>query len=184
MPVTHVKASAQVEGLVEDVRTKNHPHLEQALIALEFVDSKPYVKDRLNLGKVSKFSKATKLWFPSGKKYDFLISNCADVWFGILNDEQREALIDLQLSRCQVEYEPNTVVVNGKKQVVKDEWGRVEYTDEVKTDDEGFPIWKVSPLDMSVIADNIKRYGVWYDDLLALKKAIDYCEEKEGDENV
>jgi len=179
MPVTHAKAAPQVRQQLDQLKEKNHPHLEQALVALEFVDSKPYIKDRLNLGKVAKFSKATRLWFPDNAKYDFLISICADVWFGVLNDHQREALLDLQLSRCQVEYEPNTVVVNGKKQVIKDEWGRVEYTDQVKTDDEGFPIWKVAPLGFGVIVDNVKRYGIWYEDLLTLKKAMEATEQNE-----
>jgi len=173
MPVTHVKAAPQVRQLLTQIKEKHHSHLDEALVAVEFVDSKPYVKDRLNLGRVTKFSKATQLWFPDNAKYDFLISLCADVWFGILNEQQREALLDLHLTRCQVEYEPNSVVVNGKKQVVKDEWGRVEYTDQVKTDDAGLPIWKVSRLDMAVVAESVKRYGIWFQDLLDLKNAMD-----------
>lgn len=178
MPVRHIKAGAQVRQLLNEVKEKyHHPRLQMALVALEFVESKPIVKDRVNLGKVTKFSQGTKLWLPENEKYDFLISVCADVWFGMLNDRQREALIDLHLTCCQVEYEPNSVVVNGKKQVIKDEFGRIEYTQNVKTDDEGNPVWKRSPLDIVAFASNVDRYGVWYDDLLELKQAMDAHDE-------
>ena len=173
MPIHHMKASTAARKQLYDVMEKHHPHLKEAMIALEFVDSKAYIKDRLNLGKVSKFSKSTQLWFPDAAKYDFCITICIDVWNDLLDDNQCESLLDLNLSRCQVEYEPETVIVNGKKQVVRDEYGRTEYTTDIKLDDEGRPVWKVSPLDVYVLVQNIKRYGLWYDGLLELKQAID-----------
>jgi len=177
MPLV-VKASPEVRQLLDDVKAKNHPHLNQALVALEFVESKPFVRDRINLGKVSRFNESTRLLFPQNEKYVFLITLCADVWFGLLKESQREAILDLHLSRFKVAYEPNAVVVNGKKQVVKDEYGRVEYTDVVKTDDEGNPVWKVMPLDITTIAENVKRYSTWYEDLVLLQQAIDSHEVK------
>jgi len=176
MPIRHVKAPAAIMERMAAVQAKNHPHLDDALICIEFVDSKPYLKDRLNLGKVAKFSAALKLWLHNS--YDFRLSICSDVWYDLLDDDQREAYLDLLLTRCQIEYEPNTVVVNGKRQVVKDEWGRIEYTDEPKYDDEGHPVWKVSPLDIAVISQNIKRYGLWFDDLVELKQAIESHEKE------
>lgn len=173
MPMKHFKASPQICQLLDEVKAKHHPHLAQATIALEFVESKAYIKDEINFGKVAKFGSATKLWFPDHAKYDFLISLCADVWFGLLNNQQREALLDFRLSSCKVEYIPNTVVVNGKKQVIKDEFGRIEYTDQIKTDDEGKPVWKLANFGLAVVVENVKRYGIWYDGLLELKQAID-----------
>ena len=173
MPIHHMKASTAARTQLYQVLEKHHPHLADAMIALEFVDSKAYIKDRLNLGKVSKFSKATQLWFPDTAKYDFCITLCIDVWTELLDETQCEALLDLNLSRCQVEYEPETVIVNGKTQVVRDEYGRTEYTNDIKHDDEGQPIWKVSLLDVNVLVQNIKRYGLWYEGFLELKTAID-----------
>jgi len=170
MPVQHSKAPSHIMDLFHTVQDQHHPHLEGSVLAIEFVDSKPYVKDRLNLGKVGKFPAATKLWLQN--KFDFFISMCTDVWFDLLDEDQREAYVDLLLTRCQVEYEPNVVTVNGKDQVIKDEWGRVEYSDTVKADDEGRPVWKVVPLDILTLTQNIKRYGLWYEDLLELHKAI------------
>ena len=179
---TLTKAGPQVVAQLNEVKEKNHPHLEQALIAVQFADSKPYVKDRLNLGRVSKLSKAAKLWLPNNEKWDFVVTLPADVWYGLFNDKQKEAWLDLLLTRCQVEYEPNTVVENGKKIVIKDEFGRVEYTDQFRCDDEGRPIWKVSPCDAAVIAANIGRYGAWFESFVNLKMAID--SHKEGVNNV
>ena len=177
MPIP-TKAGPQVISLLNEVKEKNHPHLAQALVACSFVDVKPYSKGVLNLGKVSKFSGAVKLWLPNDHKYDFLISLPADVWYGLFNDKQKEAWLDLLLTRCQVEYEPSTVVVNGKKQVVKDEFGRIEYTDVPKTTDDGSIVWKVAPLDAAVIAANIGRYDTWFESFVNLKMAID--KHKEG----
>ena len=172
------KAGPQVCNLLNEIKAKNHPHLETALIACGIVDTKPYVHNKLNLGKVSKFSKGMKLWLPKETKYDFLVTLVADVWFGLFNEQQKEAWLDLLLTRCQVEYEPNCVEINGKLKPVKDEFGRVEYTDKPKTDDSGQFAWKVAPLDMAVIASNISRYGVWFDSYVQLKVAIDSHKEE------
>lgn len=166
-------ADQVVYELLENVKEKNHPHLAAAKIAVEFVDSKPFIKDRLNLGKVSKFSKAAKIWHPPNKRYDFCISICADVWMDLLQVAQREPYLDLKLCQCQVEYEPEVVEENGKKQVVKDEYGRVSYTDEVKVDADGEPMWKVVPVGIPVFVENVKRYGLWYEDFVELKQAIE-----------
>ena len=170
---TITKAAPFVQQLLSEVRQKHHPHLDQALIGLAFADTKPYVRDCLNLGKVSKFTPAARIWMSKDQQYDFAITLSTDVWFDILNADQREPLIDLNLSRCQVEYEPETVQVNGRKQVVKNDHGLTQYTDEMKTDDEGRPVWRVAPLDIMVLADNVKRYGAWYTDLLELKEAVE-----------
>jgi hypothetical protein len=173
MPVP-TKAGPQIVAQMKEIKEKNHPHLEQALIAVEFTETKPYVKDRLNLGKVSKFSKSIKIYLPKDANYDFRLSLPSEVWYGLLKEPQKVAWLDLLLTQCQVEYEPNTVVVNGKKQVVKDEFGRVEYTDVMKCDDEGIPMWKVVPCDLSVYTKNIKRYGLWFEDVIELANVIKY----------
>ena len=162
-----------IRDFVNNIKDLNHPHLIQATFAIGFTDSKIFKKGKFNWGKVSKFSKLNKLWHPKDLKYDFSIMLCADAWYKFLTAQQREAWVDLNLSRCKVEYEPVMVEENGKKKPVKDEWGRVEYTNKVKTDDEGNSIWKTSPLDIEVFSQNIKRYGLWCEDLVNLKHAIE-----------
>jgi hypothetical protein len=169
MPVNPWKVPQDIMDLMEMVRAKYHlPRLATASIAVCFDDSKPFVRNKLNLGKVQKLSPLSRVW----AQYDFCILLCSDVWYSVLLDTQREALIDLQLTRCDVEYEPAVEVINNKKKVVKDQWGRIEYTDQVKCNEAGDPLWRVSPLDINVISRNVRRYGLWFDDLMDLEDAI------------
>lgn len=171
MPTKPWKAPQDVIDLMEQVRSQHHtPRLVGASIGLSFDDSKPFVKNKINLGRVTRFSELSKLW--QFQRHDFCIVLCSEVWYSLLIDRQREAYLDLQLTRCEVEYKPVTVEINGRKKVVKDQWGRVEYTDEIRTDESGEPFWKVVPLDIEVITRNVRRYGPWLDALIDLKEAI------------
>lgn len=165
-------ASLDILELIRNIKSKNHdPRLASASVTAVFEDSKPFVKNKINLGKVCKFSPFNKLWH--NEKHDFCIVIPSDLWVSVLTAESREAYLDLQLTRCEVEYEPEVAEENGKKSKVKDEWGRVQYTDKMKTDDEGTPKWKIMPLDLEVFTKNVRRYGPWLEELLELNKAID-----------
>ena len=150
------KAPNEVVAILDDVKQQHHARLATAQIACCFDDSKPFLRNKLNLGRVTKFSPLTKLW--QANPYDFCLSIPMDLWHSVLKGSQRAAYLDLQLTRCTVEYKPEEVEENGKKKKVKDEWGRVQYTQEMKTDDEGNPKWKVAPLDLEVFAANVRRY--------------------------
>jgi hypothetical protein len=166
------KAPQDVLDLIREIQLKNHqPRLAQASVTAAFDDSKPFVSNKINLGKLSKFSPFNKLW--QNQSRDFCLVIPSDLWVSVLNAQQREAYIDLQLTRCEVEYIPETVEENGKKKPIKDEWGRVQYTDQMKFDDLGNPKWKVIPLDLEVFTKNVRRYGLWLDMLTDLKEAID-----------
>ena len=135
-----------------------------------FDDTKPFLRNKLNLGKVTKFSSLAKLW--QVQPHDFCLSIPTDLWYSVLQGDQREAYLDLQLTRCEVEYLPEFADVNGKKVPIKDEWGRVQYSQEFKTDDDGNVKWKVVPFDLEVLVKNLRRYGLWMDSFLELKEAI------------
>lgn len=164
------KAAPDVQLMLESVLSAHLPRLDQAAIVIAFDDSKPFVQNKLNLGRVTKFSPLAKLWQAS--PHDFCLSVSSDLWHSVLKTEQREAYLDLQLARCGVEFIPETVEENGKKKPVKDEWGRIQYTQERKLDDSGNPKWKVVPLDLEIFAGNVRRYGLWHDGLLELQDAI------------
>jgi hypothetical protein len=51
--------------------------------------------------------------------------------------------------------------------------GRIQYSNEPKYDTEGNIKWKVEPLDLEVFAKNVSRYGLWQDDLIMFKEAIE-----------
>jgi len=163
---------------VEKVKKQHHQkRLEGANIAVGFSDSKAFIKDRFNWGKTSKFSHAAKVWHPEDKRYDFLITIPSEAW-SILNQEQKEAYVDLRLSCMEVEYEIETTEENRKKKPVKDQWGRKVYTDIPKLDADGNPKWKVVSLDLPIFQNNVSRYGCWCQDLMDLKSAIKNSEMK------
>lgn len=181
-------ADKAVVDLFNEVKNKYHgTRLAEAEIAVCFVDSKPFVKGRFNWGKVRRFQAVDKLWHSDQKRYDFLIMLCSDAWNNVLGSMQREALADLHLTRCSVDYEPveEETTVNGvvKKKIVKDDWGRIEYTQEIKRDkDTGEPKWKIEPLDLHVFSGNVQRYGVWCEELLNFKEAMDDGEDDDTNE--
>jgi len=165
-------APSDISDLVSVVKEKyHHPRLEEANLTVCFQDSKPFIRNKLNLGKVSKFNLLNKLFHK--KPHDFCLIICADLWRDVFNESQREAYLDLLVSRCGVEYVPEFVEVNGKKKPVKDEWGRSKFTTEIKRDEDGNVKWKVLPADLETLTGNIRRFGLWFDDLIELKEAIE-----------
>jgi hypothetical protein len=171
------KADDKVHNLIKSLKEKNHqPRLEEAQITLIFTDDKPFIKDRFNWGKVQKLSPMVKC-LQRGND-DFAITLPVDGWIDVMNESQREAWLDLHLTRCRLEYVPVTIKENGKVKPIKDEWGRIEYSDEAKRDKDGNPKWKVSPLDLETFAENIHRYGLWCEPITLFKDAI--TKEKNG----
>ena len=163
--------SQDILFLIDQIKTKNHhPRLEQASIVACFDDSKPFIKNKINLGKVTKFSPFSKLW--QREKHDFCFLISSSLWADVLKVEQQQAYLDLLLTRCDVEYEPQIIEENGKKIKVKDEWGRIQFTDKIRYDDEGNPKWKISSLDLDVCSKNIKRCGLWLDTFEDFKQVV------------
>lgn len=171
-------APPEVCEIVESVKNKHMmPRLAEASIAVCFQDVKPFTKDgRFNFGKTQKFSKLAQLWH--GSRHDFLIQLPAEAWHNLLNMHQREAWIDLRLRCCQVEYVPEVHTENGAKKPVTDEFGRIQYTEEIKRDEEGNPKWRVVPLDLQIFTENVAKYGLWCEDLSEFKEVLAQCEKE------
>lgn len=179
MAVAPWKASEEVLDLLQKVKQKHHsPRLDGASVAICFMEAKSFIKNKLNLGKLSKFAPTARLY--QNIKHDFCLCVPFDLWQDVLNEKQREAFLDLHLTRLTVEYVPEIVEENGKKFKVTDDWGRVQYTEEVKYDEEGNPFWKIEPLDLEVFAKNVSRYGLWQEDLVSLSEAIKASEGSDG----
>lgn len=166
------KAAPEVHQLLEAIKAKHHsPRLDECSVAVCFDESKPFVKNKLNLGKLSKFSATARLY--QEDKHDFCLIIPSTLWQEMLNIDQKKAYLDLQLTRCGMEYEPETIEENGKKKKIMDEMGRIQYSKAPKYDAEGNIKWKVEPLDLEVFASNVSRYGLWQDDLIMFKEAIE-----------
>lgn len=175
------KAPDNIVELVNAVKHKHHmPRLVQAVVAVVLADVKPVINNRLNYGKVTKFSDFHKIWH--GTRYDFCITLCSEVWHSVLGSTEREAVLDLHLTRCVGEYLPVMREIDGKTEPVKDQWGRIEYSDELKLDDEGKPKWKIAPLDLEIFADNARRYGLWCDELNRLNQVLQSKKEESTEE--
>lgn len=159
------KAPDNVVALLNDVIFKHHsPRLSEARFAVAFSDAKPFVRNKFNWGKVIKFTNFNKLWQNDPKDFSIVIS--ADVWQDVLKQDQHEPYLDLQLTRCGVEYEPEFVFENKRKKPVKDSWGRIKYTNKVRMDDNDNPKWKVDSLDLEIYFSNVIRYGLWMQSFL------------------
>ncbi len=172
-------ADNSVFQIVDKVKAAYHDkRLADARIAVSIIEAKAFIKDRFNWGKTSKFSTAAKIWHADDNRYDFLITIPSESWNILDQVHQREAFIDLHLNCMQVEFEVETIEKNGKKIPVKDDYGRKVYTDVLKVDEEGIPKWKVVPLDINVIMDNVTRYGCWCQSFIDLKSAIKTAEGK------
>ena len=166
------KAPAEMIERMEAVIEKYHmPRMTNVSVALALTDAKPFSKNRLNLGTVKKFTDFHKIW--QKEPADFCITLPMVVWQDVLQDQQREALLDIHLTRIEPVYEPEVVIENGKKKVIKDEFGRVKFTETIKEDKDGNPKWQILPLDLLVTARNVRRFGLWFDDLIELKSAVD-----------
>ena len=164
-------ASNEVVSLLSVVKKKHHsPRLDECEVAVCFDEGKAFSKNKLNLGKLSKFSPTARLW--QREKYDFCLSIPMELWTTVLQPDQREAYLDLMLTRLDMDYIPEIIEENGKKVKVKDDFGRIQNSKVPKTDKEGNIKWKIEPLDLEVFAKNVRKYGLWQEELLILREAI------------
>ena len=163
------KAPLVVQELMQGVKEEHHhPRLEQANIVVCLEDSRPFPNNSLNWGKTVKLTQFNQLWQPQ-QKTDFCLVLCADIWHNILDGNQKLALLDLHLTRCQVEY---IARVDERGRPIKDEWGRIDYTNEIKLGEDGRPKWKIIPFDLTVFTGNVRRFGLWCPEIENLGQAV------------
>lgn len=149
-------ADSSVKSLMEEIRDKHHPHLLEARIAILFSDKRKVSGNKITLGTAKKVSDEDKVL----SHFDFKIVLSAEDWADLTSNE-KEALLDHELSHCDVMREPVTETIGGKRQTVKDKYGRTVYSDEIKVDeDTGRPKWKIRSHDFENFAHIAERYGL------------------------
>jgi hypothetical protein len=89
--------AAEVEEIARRLIAEHHPHLASAKIAYLMADKLPPVKGRPRGGAAAKATERERLLHG----YDFVITINREVWLD-LTPEQREALVDHELSHCGV----------------------------------------------------------------------------------
>lgn len=154
------EASDDIKKLVEETKTAHHPHLAQAKIWVLVADTKPIKDNKLVSVRAAKCTKTEKL--KAG--YDFKIMVTAEAW-RLLTDAQRAIAIDEALCHCGVKFLPQTVIVNKKPVVVKDDIGRIIYTNEIEIDEDDNPKWRMNQPDMATYFQLLTRYKAYNDDI-------------------
>lgn len=163
-------APLEIFEKLKEVKDKSHPKLESVSVVVELSDAQPFKNNRLNLGNIRRFSAANKIWQKGD--FDFCITLVGEVWQTILKGEQCNALLDLHLTRIEPVCKPQVIVENKKQITVKDDFGRIVFTDEQKLDKHGNLRWRIVPVDLGVLAQNVRRYGFWFDDLIEFHNVI------------
>ena len=163
-------APVEVFEKLQAVKEKSHSQLESVSVVVELSDAQPFKNNRLNLGNIRRFSAANKIWQKGD--FDFCITLVGEVWQEILKGEQCNALLDLHLTRIEPICEPQVIVENKKRIVCKDDFGRIILTNEQKLDKYGNPRWRILPIDLGVLSQNVRRYGFWFDDLIEFQSVL------------
>ncbi len=166
-------APPEVTEQFERIKKQHHlPRLEHARIAVMFRDEPAFKKGRFNWGSVKKCDPVSQALsgMSNADEYDFVVIIPEAAWEFCRVSNVTNGYADLFLTRCSVEYEPETKTVPGKagkpgkEKPIKDDWGRVKYTTNPKYDEDGQPKWTALPLDLHTLTDNVGRYGAWCDD--------------------
>jgi hypothetical protein len=163
-------APLEIFQKLDEVKTNKHPQLNDVSIVVELSDAQPFKNNRLNLGNIRRFSAANKIWQKGD--FDFCITLVGEVWQQILKEDQHDAILDLHLTRIEPICEPQVIVENNKKITVKDDYGRIVLTETQKLDKNGNPKWRVLPIDLGVLSQNVRRFGFWFDDLVEFQNII------------
>lgn len=161
------EAPADIRRAAEQIKLEHHPHLANASLWVLCSDGKAIRNNQLLVTQSKKCTQTEKL--SSG--HDFKLIVMAEAW-SALPDAARKVALDEALCRCGVKYVPQTVEVNGRKEVVKDEIGRVIYTDQIEYDNEGRPRWKINPPDAGLYYALLERHGAYSDEADNASRAL------------
>lgn len=167
-------------NILSEMIEKYHHHLKEAKIILYGCDKNKVDGNMVRFADASKASNKMK----ASVDADFTITLYMMPW-GDLSIEQKKACMDHELNHCGVHYEPYKEQVGSSKRgkprfkVVKDDYGRKQFTDEIKRDENGIPKWRLVPHDLEEFRDIIARWGCWDDSIQAFK---DVLNKKAGNE--
>jgi len=174
MAIWELEDNSELYTMLHGLIGRYHSHLEEAKIVLYACDKN---KNRANKVIIADASKAsTKM--KASTNADFTITVYMTPWSD-LNMNQKKACLDHELCHCGVHYEPVKEAVGGTRggrqrfKVVRDEYGRVQYTNEIKRDENGEPKWRLLPHDLEEFRDIVARHGIWDEDIQSFKEVLD-----------
>ncbi len=178
MSIWTLKENAEEYLLLKELIERFHMYLQESKIVL-------YASDKNKL-------KANQVVVAESGKAPMKLKAAIDADFTImfypywtnLNAKEKLACLDHQLKRCSVHYEPYKEQVGTsrggkpKLSVVRDEFGRKQYTNEIKRDEFGKPKWRLLPYEVEEYHEVVLRHGAWNEILDEFRNALDTNEER------
>jgi hypothetical protein len=161
------EASVKIQQQVRAIADQHHSHLHQASLWVLCSDARAIRDNHIIATQTKKCTNTERL--SSG--HDFKIIIMMEIW-AMLTDEQRDKALDEALCRCGVKRVPQTMEINGKKEVVKDDYGRIVYTDEIAYDKEDRPKWKINRPDAELYFGMIRRHADYNEEAENVQRAF------------
>jgi len=176
MAIWELEQDSPAYQIARELISRYHHHLAEAKIVLYASDKNKVKCNKVTCAEASKASSKMK----ASTNADFTITLFMTPWSD-LNGDQKKACMDHELTHCGVHYEPVTEQVGtarrsgrARTKVVRDEYGRVQYTDTIKRDTEtGEPKWRLYPHDLEEFRDIVQRHGIWDESIQSFKEALD-----------
>lgn len=181
MAIWELEQDSAVYQKLTNLISRCHQHLAEAKIVLYACDKNKLNGEKVTIAEASKASSKMK----ASTNADFTITIYMGLW-STLTDTQKEACLDHELMHCGVHYVPVTEQIGttrrgrAKTRIVKDEFGRTQYTNEIKRDENGVPKWRLITHDLEEFRDIVARHGVWDDSIQAFKDVLDIQQNREG----
>lgn len=155
-------------SLMNEIIARYHQTLQEAKIILYGCDKNRIRDGQVVIAKAEKSSQKMKASAGS----DFTITMHMMPW-GDLTLDQKKACMDHELTHCGVQFEPIKERVGTKWKVVKDEYGRKQYTNDIKRDENGIPKWKLVSHDLEEFNNIVLKHGVWDQNIKSFKEALE-----------
>ncbi|MEX2673027.1 MAG: putative metallopeptidase [Phycisphaeraceae bacterium] len=150
------QAPEEIRKQLQLIKDEYHTHLAPASMWVICSDGAAIRDNQLVATQTKKCTKSEKL----STGHDFKIVILMETW-AKLTDDQRHLALDEALCRCGVRMVPETVEINGRREVLKDDLGRVIFTDEMDVDKLGNPKWKVNRPDAELYFKMLARKGTY-----------------------
>lgn len=162
------EAPSDIKQLVKEIRDNHHPEIAQASIWCLITDANGIHDNRVRSTITRKCTKTENL----STGHHFKIFVYAETW-AKLTDAQRRIAIDEALCRCGVKYIPETIEVNGKRETLKDDLGRVIFTNEMAFDQDGTPKWKINKPDAEIYFAMLKRHVMYSEEVENTQRVLE-----------
>ncbi len=174
MAIWELESNLDLYTMLHELIGRYHSRLEEAKIVLYANDKNKNRANKIIIAEASKASSKMK----ASTNADFTIMVYMTPWSD-LNMTQKRACLDHELCHCGVHFEPVKEAAGGTRsgrprlKVVRDDYGRVQYTNEIKRNENGEPKWRLLPHDLEEFRDIVARHGIWDKDIQSFKEVLD-----------